>query len=636
MKIKSLTTRISLIVTFLTILVLIVTIATVYVSSRNKLQLQAEQETQHHLDLMVQSLSTVQTAVEAAAINSITALNGNMRDTTAVMNILLEIVKNNKYVNSVAVAYAPDYLPNQPYCLPIASRYGVINGHFEKKENTGEYIYNEWYMVPVEKKQPFWTDPYSNELNIPVVSYAVPIQSDSTACKGVLTLSIELSSFVNLLYFNRNDSTFEQSFQKKDQRNHYILFDRSTSFLTTPHTDYIMNETLFTLAESHNDSLYSHIGNEIVNGRNGQAIIEVDDEQSVATWRILPKLQWTALVLTPYSEVIAPLKQLTTTTLLVAFLAVGLSVIVLIYSVRKSLTPMKKLQSATRLLGEGQYDTELPEYLTKRADEIGELGREFVKMKKAVVSNMEQLENERQYVKDNNRMLTMLVQNVVTNLQMPLSNVLSFTDGLAVLAGDSEEAKVFRQQAEEGGKDVMQQFRQLNEMAHMMSSAEHDNQSSLMVVPSNEFMKSVIESVPQLEKKYYLTMTKLFHSTKPLPIKTDPSRLEALIYQLVFECSRTSNNPEVALYSILTTQEDALLIMIECETAQPIPENERENFFTQFAKQKINNYAKDDLLQLYICHYSAEQMGASLYIDPAFTRGNRFVLKYPKYVEEES
>ncbi len=620
----SLTTRISLLVTVLTILVLLVTISTVYFSSRKSLKEEADGETLNHLDLMEQSLKTVQTSVETAAINSVTFLHNQLNDTIAILNSLQSIVRNNPYVNSAAVAYAPDFLPGRSFCMPIASRYGDISGHFANEDINGDYIYDEWYMVPAERKVSFWTDPYSNELNVPVVSYAVPILDERGKLEGVLTLSIELSSFVKLLAFERSDSTSDDNIHMEG--NQYILLDRSTSFLTTLNSNYIMNETLFTLAEITGETGYSDIGHEIVNKRNGQAIINFEGEECVVAWRILPKLQWTAMVATPYSQTFALLRKLTIFTVIIAFLAVLLSVCILIFAVSHTLRPLKRLKKATHLLGEGKYDTQLPTEVTRRHDEIGDLGREFIGMRDAVVNTVSELEKSRTDVKETNLMLTMLIQNVVTNMQGPLSDVLGFSDGLAILAGDNEEAKVFKQQADEGGKKVLQQFRQLKEMADLIALEADD--SSLLIIKGNEFMISVLDSVSQLEKKYFLTVKKSYYCTRPILIKTDPSRLEALIYQLVFEVSHTSNNTEVNLYSEMTPNGNILRFVAEAETDSPVPANERDHFFSQFGKQKIQNYGKSDALQLYICHYMAKVLGAKLYIDPEYKAGNRFVLEY--------
>ncbi len=622
----SLTTRISLIVTVLTIFVLLATISTVYYNAHKSLKVQAEEETQFHLDLMVQRLSTVQTSVETAAINSIGTLHRRLNDTIAILNSLQNIVRNNPYVNSAAVAYAPDFFPGQPYCMPIASRYGSISGHFASKDTNGEYIYNEWYMVPATNRVPFWTDPYSNELNVPVVSYAVPIVSDNNHIEGVLTLSIELSSFVNLLADNQNDSINNQISEDVHIRSQHILLDRNTSFLTTPHTSYIMNETMFTMAESLNDTTYRHIGKQIVLRNDGLEILRMDGEQCVATWRILPKLQWTAMVVTPYSEVFASLSHLTIFSILVALLAVLISVLILVFSIRHQLQPLKRLKSATRMLGEGHYEATLPAEVLKRHDEIGELGREFIGMKNAIEGTIIELEENRENVKETNLMLTMLIQNVVTNMQGPLSDVLDSSEGLAVKTGDSEDAKVFKSKIDEGGKKVLQQFSQLKEMANLISLEDDD--SGMLTIRSNEFMESLLKKIPQLEEKYFITVKKSYYCIRPIMIKTDPSRLEALIYQLAFEVSNVSNTSVVNLYSTMTPNEKIIRFVAEAETDDPVPAGDRDNFFTQFAKQRISAYGKSDTLQLYICHYMAKLLGGKLYIDPSYTAGNRFVLEY--------
>ncbi len=625
MKIKSLTTRISLFVTILTTFVLLATLLTLYVSSRSTLNEHAEEETQYRLDLMVQSLSKVQASIESAATYSIPALQSCMSDTTAVMDILVNIVRKNQYVSSAAVAYAPSRLPGHSYCMPIAVNYGGISCYYGDRESNGEYIYNEWYMVPSTKGEPFWTDPYSNELHIPVVSYAMPISFEEDRCEGVLTISIELSNFVDLLAFDRDEISDNET--KSD--NMYVLFDRNTTYLTTPHTEYIMNETLFTRAKLSNDTIFSHIGREIIADHNGREIAVIDGEKSVVTWRILPHLQWTAMVVTPYSEVYASMHQLSVITLIVALLATLIAIAVVVYTVRRALRPLKRLQSAARRLSEGEYNEELPAELTSRPDEIGELGREFERMETAVRTTISQLDDERQRVKDSNVMLTNLVHNVVNNLQMPINNMISFTDGLSALVDNSEEAQVFKEEARKAGRTILQQFHQMNEMAGLVST-NNKNAGQMIVVPSNEFIVEAMKGAHQLEERYLLTLTEEYHDKRTINIRTNPVQLETLLYQLIIEASKVSNTSVVGLYSMLNKEETALRIMIETKTANPIPADEKANFFKRFAQQKIEVEPSSDYLQLFICYRTAKQLGARLYVDTEYKEGNVFVLEIPK------
>ncbi len=627
MKTKSLTTRISLVVTALTILVLLATILTVYFNSRHSLEKQAIEETQYKLDQMVQSLSTVQASVESAATYSIPALLSNMTDTSAVMDILTDIVKKNSYVCSASVAYAPNFFPGLSYCMPIAVSKGGVFSYYSDENDNGEYVCNEWYMVPAVKGMSFWTDPYSNDVDVPVVSYAMPIQNREHRCEGVLTLSIELSSFVDMLVYKRD----EKQGSDEEERNKYTLLDRNTTYLTTPNTEYIMNETLFTLAEELGDTTYSHIGKEIIAGRNGQENIVINDKLSVVTWRILPNLQWTAIVITPYTEVYASLNQLTLTTVIVSLLAVLLAVLVLIYSVRRSLLPLKKLHEVTKLVEKGKYDAQLPAHLTSRTDEIGELGREFLLMEEAVQNTVSQLEDERQLVKENNEMLTTLIHNVVRNLQMPINNMISFTDGLTMLVDNSDDARVIKGEADKAGKTILQQFRQLNEMANLMTSSNTDHSDSMIAINSREFIAETKKSARQLlEERFFLTLKEGVHDERDITIYTDPHQLERLIYLLIVEVSKVSHTSVVDFSSILNEDGTALCILITSDTHTPIDASEKADFFTHFAKQKISAEAGSDYLQLYICYRTAQQLGAKLYVDTEYSAGNRFILECPK------
>jgi len=627
MKIKSLTSRISIVVTVLTLLVLLATMLTIYFTAFNNHMKEAAEKSLYKLDLEVERLSKVQTSVEQTAKYSIPALNACMDDTLAVMNILNNIVESNEYVNCAALAYAPNRLPGHPYCIPTAVLYGVVNHYLSDKDLDGEYIYEDWYLAPSLKGISFWTDPYYNMLNVPVVSYAVPISSQEHGFEGVLTLAVELTGLNKLLTFGSEDADSTHQSQSVN-----AILDRNTTFLTTRNKDYIMNETLFTLAESKNDTIHSYIGKEILAGRDGEVVATLDGEKSVVSWRVLPKLDWTAMVITPYSEVYASVNSLTYTSIIVALLATIIAIIALFFSVRRALRPLQRLTSATHLLGEGNYDVQLPYKLTERPDEIGELGREFMRMEKSVKTNFDKVEEEHKRLKQSYEMLSTLMHNVVSHLRLPINNMLNYTEALATMAGDSSEAQEIKDGAKETGMSVLQQFNQLNELAGLISS-KAENDDTMIVLSSDEFITSIMKGVHQLEQRFNLTINEEYNDRRKINIRSNTHILETLIYELIIESAKVSNSSVIGLYFTFNADTTALRIFIEAKTSNPIAEEEKPNFFKRFAEQKVNAYAASNLLPLYICYRIAKRLGVRLFVEPGNQKDdpcNMFVLEIPK------
>jgi len=631
MKIKSLTLRISIVVTIMTLFVLLATLLTIYTIAFNNHMKEAKEETLYKLELEVERLSKVQSSVEQAAKYSIPALNACMDDTVAVMNILNNIVESNEYVNCAALAYAPNRLPGHPYCIPTSILYGVINHYFSDKELDGEYIYEDWYIAPSLKGTPFWTNPYYNILDVPVVSYAVPISSKERGFEGVLTLAVELTGLNKILTFGNEyaDSTHQS-------KSVHAVLDRNTTFLTTRNQDFIMNETLFTLAESKNDTLHSYIGKEILAGHDGEVVATLDGEKSVISWRFLPKLDWTAMIITPYSEVYASVNSLTYTTIIVALLATIAAIIILYLSVRRALRPFKRLKAATHLLGDGNYDVQLPYKLTERPDEIGDLGREFMRMEKSVKTNFDKVEEERKRLKQSYEMLSTLMHNVVSHLRLPINNMLNYTEALATMAGDSDEAQEIKNGAKETGISVLQQFNQLNELAGLISSKAEDD-DTMLVLSSDEFITSIMKGAQQLEQRFNLTINEEYNDKRKINIRSNTNVLETLIYELIIESAKVSNTNTIGLYFTFNTDTTALRIFIEAKTDNPIAEEEKPNFFKRFAEQKVNAYAASGLLPLYICYRIAKRLGVRLYVEPGNQKGdpsNMFVLEIQKAAED--
>ncbi len=629
MKIKSLTLRISIVVTVMTLLVLMATLLTIYAIAINNHKKEAAEETHYKLDLVVERLSKIQTSVEQAASYSIPALQANMNDTLAVMDILMNIVKSNQYVNCAALAYAPNRLPGHPYCIPIAVDYGVVSNYFSDQALNGDYVYDDWYLAPAMKGTPFWTDPYYNMLDVPVVSYAIPVNSKEHGFEGVLTLAVELTGLNKMLTFGQNenpDSTLHQS------KSVSCILDRNTTFLTTRNKSYIMNETLFTLAESLNDPAHSYIGQEILARRDGEQIMTINGEKSVITWCVLPKLEWTAMVVTPYSEVYASVNSLTFITLFVALLA-GLTAIIIIYfSVRRALRPFNRLKDATKLLGEGKYDVQLPYKLTERADEIGDLGREFMRMEKAVKKNIDDLETERLNLKHSYELLSTLMHNVVSHLRLPLNELLNYNEALGTMADDSEEAQVIKREAKQSGISILQQFNQLNELSKLVST-NGDEEETMIVISSDDFVGDIMKGAHQLEERFFLKVNEEYNDKRQIKIRSNTHVLESLLYELIIEAAKVSNTHVIGLYFTFNIDTTAMRIMIEAKTDKLIPEEEKPNFFTRFAEKKVNAYATSQLLPLYICYRTAKRLGVSLYVEPGTHKdqpSNVFVLEIPR------
>jgi len=628
MKNKSLTMRISKVVTIMTLFVLLATLLTIYITDFNTHMKEAAEKTKYKLDLEVERFKKVQTSVENSAKFSLLALKPCMDDTLAVKNILNCIVDSNTYVSCAALAYAPNRLKSYKYYIPTAVLYGDANHYFSDKELDGEYIYDDWYIVPSLDGKPFWTAPYYNLLDVPVVSYAIPLISEERGLEGVLTLAVELTNLQKLLSKGEGEAA-DSGHQDKNVN---VILDRNTTYLTSNHPEYAMNETLFTLAESKNDTAYSYVGHEILAGRDGEVSATVDGERCVISWRVLPQLDWTAMVITPYSDVYASVKMLTYTTFFVALLAAIAAIVILYFSVRRALRPFKRLKAATKLMSEGNYDVQLPASLTKRADEIGDLGREFMLMQKAVKKNINELEEEHKKLQHSNELLSTLMHNAIGHLQLPINDLLNYNDALATMANSGEEAQIIKSEAKEAGISILQHFNRLNELSKLISTKAEDD-DTMIVIPSDDFVEYAMKGAHQLEKRFFLTIHEAFKDQRKINIRSNSYVLESLLYELIVEAAKVSNTNVVRLHFKLNEDQSALRILIEAKTDKLIPEKDKPNFFKRFAEEKVNAYATNELLPLYICYITSERLGVRLYVEPKRSEDddcNIFVLEIPK------
>ncbi len=623
MKTRSLSVKITLVAAVLALIMMMIVLLVVYGLARNHTNIMFEEKTRFEMDALELNLNKVRNSIELTAALTLPKVTQCMSDTTEVTEVLTDIVKNNQFISCAAVAYAPNRLPGVTYNMPVIANYGFISNYFGDKERNGDYTFSDWYIVPSQKGVAFWTDPYVNILDSPVVSYAVPITSEGYGFEGVLTLAVELNYMNKLLAYQPNDST------SGGLRDEYMLFDRNTTFLTTPQTEFIMNETLFTLAESKNDTTYSYIGREIVAGHNGQTITMVEGEESVATWRILPELNWAAMIITPRAALYTTLHKVFITLILLGFLAVMIVITVFFYQVRKLLTPIRQLKSVTQKMSEGNGDVEMPASLTSRQDEIGVLGREIARMRDTISADKELLESERQDSQHTYDKLTTLIHNVAGHMKLPVSNMVSATDRLAALVGDDEEGTAAKNDVQGASLTAQQKISQLQEMASLLQ--EKDEHDDVRVVMTNEaFIDDAMKGIHQLEERFGLTINEEYRDRRPVKICTNLQTLKTLLYRLIAEAAKVGQTNEVGVYYTLDMQETAFRIMIEAKAAEPIPQEEKEDFFRRYAMQKMEGYENSAFQELYLCYRTARHLGAQLFVDHEYKEGNLFVIEMPK------
>lgn len=209
------------------------------------------------------------------------------RDTLA--TILESIVSKNDNVFGSAIAFEPNYFPEKGlYFAPYAYRDSASVNRMYLGGNDYEYFYMDWYQIPKTLNESYWSEPYYDEGGGDNLfsTYSVPFY---TTIKGDLVFSGVVTVDLSLEWLR----DIVNSVQIFDTGYAYLL-SRNGMVITHPNMEYIMNESMFSLALERNSPEMWEMGLEMQQGmsRFREHGVDSDGQQFIFYYTPLPSSDW--------------------------------------------------------------------------------------------------------------------------------------------------------------------------------------------------------------------------------------------------------------------------------------------------------------------------------------------------------
>lgn len=128
-------------------------------------------------------------------------------------------------------------------------------------------------------------------------------------------------------------------------------------------------------------------------------------------------------------------------------------------------------------------------------------------------------------------------------------------------------------------------------------------------------------SLVQLCKPTDVNMQVLIDLPEHFIIESDYRRIEQVLFNLLTNACRYTQNGKILLHAALHKDE---LQLVVSNTSKPVPVEEAENIFdpTTPIGERVQNLG----LKLTVCRKVAELLGGRIYLDTTYTEGCRFVL----------
>ncbi len=302
------------------------------------------------------------------------------------LDLLKKIVKNNNEIYGAAIAFEPfgfkkDLYRFSPYVYKKNDK--ILTTNLDSEEYN--YLCKDWYLIPKRLNAPWWSEPYFDEGggNILMTTYSVPFYKIVNGVKkfrGIITIDISLSWLDDLV---SGIKIFDKGFA--------FVISQTGTLVTFPQKNFILNHTIFSLAEEFNFPANREIGRKMIAGKSGFEKINgiLFPEASKIFYTPLNSNKWSLAVIYPETELYSSLNNLSLMIIAIAVAGIILLIYLITYISKKLTKPLSFFSEIAKKIGSGNFEVKLPEINSK--DEIKILHDSFKKMQLELNNYIEDL-----------------------------------------------------------------------------------------------------------------------------------------------------------------------------------------------------------------------------------------------------
>jgi len=356
-----------------------------YAVTREMLEKNIKNSAENLVLRTVNRVEAVLRPIERVPQNIVYILESFPYDRDTIMKIISVEVANNAEIYGATAAFEPYTIDkNTPEFAPYFYRH---NGglSFKYLEDQYKYFYQDWYQIPKELDRAMWSNPYYEEGggNIMMATYSVPLHASiesKTKVVGIITGDISLSWLQDIV-----------SSIKIGKTGYGFLISKDGRIITHPSKEFVMNQTIFDIAENLGDPQLRDIGKEMIKGNTGfvQAKSIRTRQNCWLAYAPIASTGWSLGVIFPRSELMADIIRLNGVVLFIGIAGFFFLLIVIVFISRSITLPIRTLHKATKDVASGNFDFELPHVWP--GDEVGELAGSFSYMKASLKQYIKEL-----------------------------------------------------------------------------------------------------------------------------------------------------------------------------------------------------------------------------------------------------
>lgn len=243
----------------------------------------------------------------------------------------------------------------------------------------------DWFKVPMESRQPRWSEPYRDVGggNVLMTTYSFPF-SRAGAAWGVATMDVALADLTKIITSLR-----------VGDRGYVFLISADGTFLSQRREEWERQATIFDAARQFGSGELEALGHEMTAGGKGFAPMfdPLNGEPSWFAYGPILRTGWSLAVVLPQSEVLAPIASLQWRAAAVACAGLAVIFVIILAVARRITDPLAELADAARKVAGGNLVTKIAAVSSR--DEVGQLAAALAEMQASTADAIEALREEK-------------------------------------------------------------------------------------------------------------------------------------------------------------------------------------------------------------------------------------------------
>ncbi|MHB8771052.1 MAG: SpoIIE family protein phosphatase [Syntrophales bacterium] len=350
-----------------------------YIYSRNQILRDVETNAENLTLAAVGRIETVLQGAQKHPSALAHTLSTQRLDREALRKRLDAVLADNPEIFGSTVAFEPyAFDPRSRTFAPYVFRDGQTLKHITLGGQDYQYFFWDWYQVPKELERAVWSEPYfdAGAGNIMMSTYSVPFSQERggrRAFTGIVTADISLEWLVEIV-----------SRLSPYQSGYAFLISQSGAFVTHPDREWIMRESIFSVAEAADDPALRETGRAMVRGEKGFVALRdhFAGEKARMYYAPLPSVGWSIGVVFPEEALFAGIRDLNRVVLIIGTTGFAILFLLIVLISGTITRPLRTLTAKAAEIARGNLDVEVSD--AAGGDEVGELSRSFANMKAAL------------------------------------------------------------------------------------------------------------------------------------------------------------------------------------------------------------------------------------------------------------